>query len=623
MLESFGLGPASEQYASVKQSFDQQELKQVTEKLKAASRQNKPLRSSTVYNEHNFSGSIHLKDSSFRLSYPPEVAREVERESHAEFKTAETRLGDTNLVVLSLKRAYALLLKDCGRYAEALELFQEVLDADVAQLGEYHHDSLTLMDDSVHVLSLLGKHNDAAMIAERSFSLHIKHFGEAHLTTQMAAVSLAQCRILQGSFKEADGILESALRSTEPVLGKDHPYVCNVLGDVAFNYREMGEWDRAANLQRDVITRTLGSSGESHPKTLTARSNLASTLSHQGLHGKAQEMQEDLVAQYKATLGKDHFETIVARYDLAVTYRYQDRLEDAERALHSCIKAASGQTNGQHPRILRMTSTLATVKFDKGSWREALEMEEEAYEQMKVVNGEAHPDTLMAASNLANTLSELGEYDKAEELEKRTLESKRTALGPAHPDTLLTKGNLAVLYRRQSRFAKAEALQREVASDRERLLGPSHPDTLTAQSNVATVLYENGRAEEALDSMERVLETRKRVLGPTHSSVVGDMGNIAALYCSMGRMEDAEEMEVRVVEIRKASLGPSHPHTLLAMRNLATTYIQQERWSDAGRMFEEVVRIREELLPGDRALTEAKAYLAAVREKASLGDAKC
>ncbi|TFK97008.1 P-loop containing nucleoside triphosphate hydrolase protein, partial [Pterulicium gracile] len=193
-----------------------------------------------------------------------------------------------------------------------------------------------------------------------------------------------------------------------------HSDTLSAMGNLANTLHELGRYNKAELMQREVLDKRQRGLGTDHPYTISAMGNLASTLHQLGLYDKAELMQREVLEKRQRGLGPDHPDTILAMGNLANTLR------------------------------------------ELGQYNRAELMEREVLENRQRGVGPDHPDTISALGNLASTLYKLGQYDKAELMLREMLEKGQRGLGSDHPYTILAMGNLASTLCELGRYNEAE-----------------------------------------------------------------------------------------------------------------------------------------------------------------------
>ena len=273
----------------------------------------------------------------------------------------------------------------------------------------------------------------------------------------------------QGQLPLALQLLTESRRLREEHLGPEHEDTLTTLGYEGSVYSKKGDFERAQQLQKDLIQKSMRVLGPNHLLTLKSMSRLAQTYNkgtyNKGIkHGEAKELQLQVLALMEQILGPENQDTLVEMNNLAFT----------------CNKL-------KH-------------------WRQAEDIGLKVLTIRTRVLGAKHPDTLTIMANLAWTYGGLSRWDEAEELERKVLEYRTEVLGPGHSKTLLAMSNLAETYSKRGRLDKAETLQRQALEERRRVLGEKNDDTLNAERRLARLEKAKGKAGGGVGRMPSQVE---------------------------------------------------------------------------------------------------------------------
>ncbi|KAF9474141.1 hypothetical protein BDN70DRAFT_816206 [Pholiota conissans] len=118
----------------------------------------------------------------------------------------------------------------------------------------------------------------------------------------------------------------------------------SILQRIAHVYSEQGHWDKAEELQVEVMKKRKQVLGDNHPDTLTSMANLATTYWNQGHWKEAEGLQVEVVEKRKQVLGEDHPHTLQSMENLAVMYHTTGCRVEAE-GLDAVVKKAKKQHN--------------------------------------------------------------------------------------------------------------------------------------------------------------------------------------------------------------------------------------------------------------------------------------
>ena len=327
--------------------------------------------------------------------------------------------------------------------------------------------------------------------------------------------------------------------------------------------------------------------------------NFALVLNENGDFNKAEQLEVQVMEMRKNLLGAEHPDTLTAIGNLASSYMHQGRWNEAEQLEVQVVDLRKKLLGEEHPDTLTAIGNLASTYMNQGRWNEAEQLEVQVMDMRKKLLGAEHPDTLNSMAQLASTYMHQGRWNEAEKLEVQVMEMRKKLLGAEHPDTLITIGNLASTYMCQGRWDEAEQLEVEVICMRKKFLGEEHPETLTAIGNLASTYIHQGRWNEAEKLEVQVMDMRKKLLGADHPDTLSSMGNLAGIYKLQERWNEAELLEIQVMDLRKKCLGADHPDTLTSIANLASTYRLQERWDESEKLEILVMDMKKKLLGAD------------------------
>ncbi len=245
----------------------------------------------------------------------------------------------------------------------------------------------------------------------------------------------------QGRYRDAEPLLQRALRLSQQALGSEHPSVATSLNNLAALYRSQGRYEEAKPLYQQALEMSRHLLGEAHPDVAISLNNLA------------------------------------------LLYRSQGRYEEAEPLYQQALEMRRHLLGEAHPSVATSLNNLAALYESQGRYEEAEPLYQQALEMRRHLLGEAHPDVATSLNNLALLYGSQGRYEEAEPLYQQALEMSRHLLGEAHPSVATSLNNLAILYRSQGRYEEAEPLFQRSLSLFEAALGPGHPSTQLVRHN--------------------------------------------------------------------------------------------------------------------------------------------
>ncbi|KAJ7704675.1 hypothetical protein B0H16DRAFT_710753 [Mycena metata] len=486
--------------------------------------------------------------------------------------------------VADFRRAFWEIYYNAGKYKDARDIAEQVLEKSQLLLGEDHWDTLLAMGNLAATCAHQGEFRKAEELQVLVLKKSTKLQGEDHPHTLLAMGDLAATYSELGEFQQAEELEVLVLEKRTKLLGEDHPHTLSAMGNLAGTYSGLGEFQKAKELGVLVLEKHTKLLGEDHPRTLLAMGNLAQAYFNLGEFQKAEELKVLVLEKHTKLLGEDHPGTLLAMGNLAQTYSNLGQFQKAEELEVLVLEKRTKLLGEDHPHTLLAMGNLAQTYSNLGQFQRAAGLQVLVLEKRTRLLGGDHPDTLLVMGNLPSIYSKLGEFQKAEELKVLVLEKCTKLLGEDHPRTLLAMGNLARTYSDLGEFQKAEELNVLVLEKRTKVLGEDHPHTLLTMGNLAQTYSNLGQFQKAEELEVLVLEKRTKLLGEDHPHTLSAMGNLARTYSDLGEVQKAEELEVLVLEKRRQLLGDKHPHTILAMENLAMTYQNQSKQEEIDKL---------------------------------------
>jgi tetratricopeptide (TPR) repeat protein/transcriptional regulator with XRE-family HTH domain len=280
-------------------------------------------------------------------------------------------------------------------------------------------------------------------------------------------------------YKEALPILKQALKVSEQVFGPEHLTTADVLHNLVFAYRELGDYDSARPIYERVLTIRQQQLGSYHP-------DIASILDELGFF-----YHED------GNLHRDKFPD-----------HAQESFAQAE-AYYKQALAIRQQTLGQeHPDTLKSLENLTEILLSRQQFAEVEQAARELFALRKRILGAEHADTITAFENIALADIMQNNYEESEKIIIQVLDYRKRFLGFEHRLTATTLHNLAYIYHKQERYEDAENHWRQALIIRYHILGANHPDTHRVENFLRNVYEKLGRPT-ALDTLLAELKARE------------------------------------------------------------------------------------------------------------------
>ena len=137
-----------------------------------------------------------------------------------------------------------------------------------------------------------------------------------------------------GNYNKAFELQNIVYNTSKEILGANHPYTLSSLNNLAVFYSYLGHYDKTFELQNTVYNICKEVQETNHPYILIALTNLARSYSYLGDYGKACELQYTVYNASKENLGESHPNTLFALSNLLVSQIYQEKTDNQSIKKH-------------------------------------------------------------------------------------------------------------------------------------------------------------------------------------------------------------------------------------------------------------------------------------------------
>ncbi len=322
--------------------------------------------------------------------------------------------------------------------------------------GERSLDALSGLAAMLHAQ---GRYGEAQDVADQILQSSERVLGSEHPDTLSSVNNLAQALYAQGNLAKACKLQEQVVEAMIRQLGQEHPDTLTSLNNLAQTLKAQGDLAKARELEKQVLEARARLQGQEHPDTLMSMNNLAQTLKAQGDLAKAHELQEQVLEARARLLGKEHPDTLASLNNLAQTLYAQGDLAGAHKLQEEVVSAMSRLLGKEHPNTLTSLNNLAQTLYSQGDLAGARKLQEQVMEARARLLGKEHPNTLTSMNNLAQTLYSQRDLAGARKLQEQVLEAMTRLLGKEHPNTLTSLNNLAQMLQAEGDLAGAERLK--------------------------------------------------------------------------------------------------------------------------------------------------------------------
>jgi tetratricopeptide (TPR) repeat protein len=254
-------------------------------------------------------------------------------------------LADGHPEIVSSRAGLAFDLFGLGDYAGAGEVLAAVRPGAVA---EDHPFALW----ASRVAAMAARRRclpDALVTAETTVELTRRRFGELHVETLGAIVTLANAASATGDPGRAHELLERVVTRFGSLLGDDHPFTLAASAGLAGVVRADGRHAEARRIDQEALHGLRRSVGADHPFTLACANGYATDLFGLGERQEAQQIAVDTWQRSHLLRGAEHPDTLACAWNAVLD-------GGDEEARHQVIAALAKAYGEGHPMLARVAT---------------------------------------------------------------------------------------------------------------------------------------------------------------------------------------------------------------------------------------------------------------------------
>jgi tetratricopeptide (TPR) repeat protein/CHAT domain-containing protein len=395
-----------------------------------------------------------------------------------------------------------------------------------------------------------------------------------------------------GQFEQALPLAREVCTLVRQSAGEHHPDYAASLESLALLYRDMGNHGAALPLAQHALEVIHAALGETHPDFARSLNCLALLYSAMGDHAAALPLLQQALEVRRAAWGEDHPEFAQSHNNLLTLYFAMGDHAAALPLLQQALEVARAAWGEDHPNFAKTLSSLGGMYHSMGEYAAALPLYRQALEVRRAALGEAHPDFAFNLGTLAQLYEDMGDLAAALPLARQALEVTRAARGEDHPEFATSLNYLAALYSYMGEYAAALPLARQALEVTRAARGEDYPEFATSLNNLAMLYRAMGEHAAALPLLQQALAVTRAARGEAHPEFAWCLNNLGALYYSMGEHAAALPVYRQALEVRRAALGETHPEFARTLNNLATVYSDMGEYAAALPLAVQALEVR-------------------------------
>lgn len=308
----------------------------------------------------------------------------------------------------------------------------------------------------------------------------------------------------KGSYKEAIGYFEKAVKQAESEFGTNHKNYASSVSNLAVMYLYTSHYSKAEPMLLKAITIIREVLGESSSEYSVSLKNLAGLYMDIGVYTKAEPLYKELVKIKKEYPEETQENYASALNSLASVYGHIGKYSEAEALYMESMKIRKDELGENHPDYASSLNNLGLLYNNMRKYKEAIPLLTEA---LRITNMNAGNNSTAYATyldNLATSYNRLGDFEKAEPLYLEAMRIRKEKLGVSHPDYASSLNNLSAMYSRASDYSKAENLIVESLRIQKEEHGNKHPNYTQSLMNLAVIYLETNNQAKALEVFKEI-----------------------------------------------------------------------------------------------------------------------
>ncbi len=209
-----------------------------------------------------------------------------------------------------------------------------------------------------------------------------------------------------GEYVEAEKYYQRASQTFGPAYPEDAWQVSNSLATL---YSTLGNHDRSEK----ELTALLATVPSSHPLYLTLQQNLAANYIETNQIQKAKLLQEKIVLVEKDRVGENHPDYGFALSNLGALYLRERNYKEAQKLFEKALLISKTNFGDHHPAYAVQELNLGVTLKDMGVYEKASDLLQHALKVFLETTGNTHPNYVQCEYNLAMVYKRIGKIELA------------------------------------------------------------------------------------------------------------------------------------------------------------------------------------------------------------------
>ena len=193
----------------------------------------------------------------------------------------------------------------------------------------------------------------------------------ADMDLSLTLHQIAQLYRTQGKFENALAAYEVALRGMKMALGKHHPNVAAVLGNIGNLQKEMGDLGAAYNTYQEVLGIESYRLGLSHPDVAITLHNIATIDAARGNYKHSLQLYTRVIALQKKLFGAENLSVAVTAACMGDVYEKVGDMKKSMSSFDEAVRIKSAILGRHSLEVGRLLHKLGKLSFATNDYIEA------------------------------------------------------------------------------------------------------------------------------------------------------------------------------------------------------------------------------------------------------------
>lgn len=282
-------------------------------------------------------------------------------------------------------------------------------------------------------------------------------------------------------------------------------------------------------------------------------------------------------------------EECLQRISMANIHLLLNRLDAARDVLDRSLMVADEWLARDSDTTLEILRKLASVEFQLGSNKRALELGERLFSSLQLQVGDEHIATIEALALVASVNQNLRKFGWAELQYKKVLLVSERTYGSKSAETALLLRMMASLYFDKQDYKQAELLLKRVVSVRKELRIAADAETAKVFEQLGAVYCAVCRYKESEQYLKKALRLYKTCKGAESLELAHTRCELAKVFCATQRLQKAAVSLKAGLKIQATKLGYKDKAVKGTLAKLSGVYHAQGKFARSTELSELVM----------------------------------